>query len=56
MVSSEELTPAGMQQQLLYASISKLNSRLQANREQLQRLSYGNCVKIERQIVKQKKP
>jgi hypothetical protein len=22
----------------------------------LQRLSYGNCVKIERQIVKQKKP
>lgn len=52
----EELTPAGLlrQQQLLYASISKLNRRLQANREQLKTVTLMAIrVKIERQIVKQ---
>lgn len=52
----EGLTPAGLlrQQQLLYASISKLNSRLKSNREQLPKATVlAIKSKIERQISKQ---
>lgn len=52
----EGLTPAGLlrQQQLLYASISKLNSRLKINREQLPKATVlAIKSKIERQISKQ---
>ncbi|HSD07910.1 hypothetical protein [Flavobacterium sp.] len=52
----EDLTPAGLlrQQQLLYASISKLNARLKQNREQLPKITVLDIRnKIERQISKQ---
>lgn len=52
----EELTPAGLlrQQQLLYASISKLNTRLKSNREALEKTTVlAIKSKIERQISKQ---
>jgi hypothetical protein len=52
----EGLTPAGLlrQQQLLYASISKLNTRLKFNREQLPKATVlAIKSKIERQISKQ---
>ncbi|KIQ22649.1 hypothetical protein RT99_05950 [Flavobacterium sp. MEB061] len=52
----EGLTPAGMlrQQQLLYASISKLNTRLKINREQHSKATIVAIKsKIERQIIKQ---
>lgn len=52
----ESLTPEGRlrTQQLLYASISKLNTRLKLNREQLKTAEHvGTRSKIERQISKQ---
>lgn len=52
----EDLTPAGLlrQQQLLYASISKLNTRLKGNREQIEKVTVlAIRSKIERQISKQ---
>lgn len=52
----ENLTPAGLlrQQQLLYASISKLNTRLKNNREALEKATVlAVKSKIERQISKQ---
>ena len=52
----ENLTPAGLlrQQQLLYASISKLNTRLKNNREALEKATVlAVKSKIERQIAKQ---
>jgi hypothetical protein len=52
----EGLTPAGLyrQQQLLYSSISKLNTRLNFNREQLRKATVlAIKSKIERQISKQ---
>jgi hypothetical protein len=52
----EGLTPAGLlrQQQLLYASISKLSARLKQNREQLEKVTVlAMKSKIERQISKQ---
>lgn len=52
----EGLTPAGLlrQQQLLYASISKLNTRLKINRQQFNSAELVSIrAKIERQINKQ---
>jgi hypothetical protein len=52
----EGLTPAGLlrKQQLLYASISKLNSRLKENNEKLQTAVYVvDKNKVERMIMKQ---
>lgn len=52
----EGLTPAGLlrAQQLLYASISKLNTRLKNNKEVLKTVEYVHIKsKIERQIFKQ---
>lgn len=52
----DSLTPEGKlrTQQLLYASISKLNTRLKANREKLKTAEYVSLkIKIERVIIKQ---
>jgi len=52
----DDLTPEGKlrTQQLLYASISKLNTRLKANREKLKTAEYVSIkTKIEREISKQ---